>query len=357
MKSKWDCFDECDRKWSEIASMSAPRSWKWDCSVRLRKCKYMSATALQMIFEVVLPQTTKDVLDDLCVSPQFSHRVLSEFSQFCFLVQRLSPHNQVTHSSAFRKSHYFVHFLCSLSAVEHNQFIHRARSWFSYSISSSSSKSGYLARLCSYLVILFFHFPQKICSKKLQYLSASSAQQNYSSSAGLGRCSYFVILLSHFLQRTSATNLFPECWINTTYFVILLFNFGQQVTLLILLFCSFIFFKEFPLFECFGVPTILFVECWIRCSYLMILLFHSPQRICVIWVLYQNNIIHRVLAQTIYSSSAGSAVRRCSHFVILFFTFFFFWRVLPYIGTTLFTLCDFVILFKEFHYLSAGEPL
>ena len=110
--------------------------------------------------------------------------------------------------------------------------------------------------------------------------------------------------------------------------MILLFNFGQQVTLLILLFCSFTFFKEFPLFECFGVPTILFVECWIRCPHLMILLFHSPQRICVIWVLYQNNIIHRVLAQTIYSSSAGSAVRRCSHFVILFFTFFFFWRVL-----------------------------
>ena len=114
------------------------------------------------------------------------------FVNFVFSFKRLSPHNQVTHSSAFRKSHYFVHFLCSLSAVEHNQFIHRA--WFSYSISSSSSKSGYLARLCSYLVILFFHFPQKICSKKLQYLSASSAQQNYSSSAGLGRCSYFVIL-------------------------------------------------------------------------------------------------------------------------------------------------------------------
>ena len=48
---------------SEIASMSTSR-----------KCKCMSATALQIIFEVVNikePSTT-DVLVDLCVSQQFS---------------------------------------------------------------------------------------------------------------------------------------------------------------------------------------------------------------------------------------------------------------------------------------------
>ena len=74
------------------------------------------------------------------------------------------------------------------------------------------------------------------------------------------RCLHFVILRVHFLQRISATNVFLEPWISTTYFVIMLSNFGHQVTLLILLFCSF---KEFPLFESLISTTNLFVECWI----------------------------------------------------------------------------------------------